>query len=101
MYIKKIMLLCLSDANQSTASSELKKAYRKSDIQIANLNEKQDTILSSVNASQNSRQPICKTRNDFHILASIKTDKFDNTLKDQSNYYIQIKIWRYNSLHQK
>ena len=31
------MFLCLRNANQPTASSELKKAYRKSDILIANL----------------------------------------------------------------
>ena len=34
------MLLCLSDANQQTVSSVLKKAYMKSDIQIVNGNEK-------------------------------------------------------------
>ena len=50
------MLLCLGDANQQTMSSELKKVYMKSEIQIANENEKLYTMLSQVNASQNSRQ---------------------------------------------
>ena len=50
------MLLCLGDANQQTMSSELKKVYMKSGIQIANENEKLYTMLSQVNASQNSRQ---------------------------------------------
>ena len=38
------------------ANSEfiIKKAYKKSDIQIANENKKLDTMLSQINASQNS-----------------------------------------------
>ena len=59
------MLLCLSDANQKTVSSELIKAYRKSGIQIANANEKLSTMLSQVNASQNSRQTKGNTYNGF------------------------------------
>ena len=43
------------NANQQTVSSELKKAYMKSGIQIVNGNEKLYTMLSQVNASQNSR----------------------------------------------
>ena len=71
MYIKNRILLCLSDANKTTASSELKKAYRKSDIQIANRNEKLDTMLSQVNASQNSQQMIDNTHNGFQPLALV------------------------------
>ena len=55
------MLLCLSDGNQQTVSSELKKAYMKSGIQIANVNEKLYAMLSQANASQNSRQMIGNT----------------------------------------
>ena len=60
------MLLGLGDANQQTVSSEFKKkAYMKSGIQIANENEKLYTMLSQVNASQNSRQMIGNTYNGF------------------------------------
>ena len=59
------MLLCLGDANQQTVSSEFLKAYMKSDIQIANENEKLYTMLSQVNASQISRQMIGNTYNNF------------------------------------
>ena len=59
------MLLCFGDANQQTMSSELKKAYMKSGIQITNENEKLYTMLSQVNASQNSRQMIGNTENGF------------------------------------
>ena len=59
------MLLCLGDANQQTMSSELKKAYMKLGIQITNENEKLYTMLSQVNASQNSRQMIGNTYNGF------------------------------------
>ena len=89
MYLNKRMYLCLSDANQPTASSEPKiKPYRKSNIQIAYENEKLDTKLSQ-NASQNLRQTICNTHIDFQILASIITERFDNTLNDQSSYYLR------------
>ena len=56
---------CLSDANQPIASSELNKNYMKSDIQIINGNEILNTMLSQVNASQNSRQIIGNTSNVF------------------------------------
>ena len=59
------MLLCLGDANQQTVSSEFKKAYMKSSIQIANEKEKLYTMLSQVNPSQNSRQMIGNTYNGF------------------------------------
>ena len=71
------MLLSLSDANQQTVSSELKKAYRKSDIQVANGNEKLYTMLSQVNASQNSRQTISNTHNGFQPFACIMTEILD------------------------
>ena len=46
-------------------------------------------MLSQVNASQNSRQMINNIHNDFQPFACIMTEKFDNTLKDQSNYYLR------------
>ena len=46
-------------------------------------------MLSQVNESQNSRQTIGNTHNGFQLLASIITERFDNTLKDQSNYYLR------------
>ena len=46
-------------------------------------------MLSQVNASQNSRQMIDNIHNDFQIFACIMTEKFDNTPKDQSNYYLR------------
>ena len=46
-------------------------------------------MLSQVNASQNSRQTIGNTHNDFQPLASIITERFDNSLKYQSNYYLR------------
>ena len=59
------MLLCFGDASQQTVSSEFKKAYMKLGIQIANENEKLYTMLSQVNASQNSRQMIGNIYNGF------------------------------------
>ena len=69
--------MCLGDANQQTVSSELKKTYMKSDIQIVNGNEKLYTMLSQVNASQNSRQMIGNTHNSFQPFACIMTEKLD------------------------
>ena len=46
-------------------------------------------MLSQVNASQNSRQMIGNTHNGFQPLASIITERFDNSLKYQSNYYLR------------
>ena len=74
------MLLSLSDANHPTDSSELK-IYSKSDILIVSGNEKLDTMLSQVGASQNSRLTIGNTHNGIQYLASIITERFDNTLK--------------------
>ena len=71
-------LLFLSDANQQIVSSELKKIdNRKSYIQIANRNKKLCTMLNQVNASQNSRQMIGNTHNDFQPFACIMTEKGD------------------------
>ena len=44
------MFLCLSDAKQPTANSEIKKLTRSQKLQIVNGNEKLDTKLSSENA---------------------------------------------------
>ena len=46
-------------------------------------------MLSQVNASQNSRQTIGNTHNGFLHLASIITERFDNTQKDQCNFYLR------------
>ena len=67
--------MCLGDANHQIVSSELKKAYMKSGIQIVNGNEKLDTMLSQINASQNSRQIIGNTHNGFQPFACIMTEK--------------------------
>ena len=48
-----------------------------------------DTILSQVNASQNSRQMIDNIHNDFQPFACIMTERFYNTQRDQSNYYFR------------
>ena len=46
-------------------------------------------MQSQVNASQYSRQMIDKIHNDFQPFACIMTEKFDNTPKDQSHYYLR------------
>ena len=46
-------------------------------------------MLNQVNAPQNSRQMIDNIHNDFQPLACIMTERFDNTPKDQSNYYLR------------
>ena len=66
-----------------------KKLSEGQKLQIAYWNEKLDTMLSQVNASQNSRQMIEKIHNDFQSFACIMIDKFDNIPKDQSNYYLR------------
>ena len=66
-----------------------KKLSGSQKLQIAYSNEKLDTILSQVNASQNSRQMINNIHNDFQPFACIMTERFDNTPKDQSNYYLK------------
>ena len=44
---------------------------------------------SSHKKSQNSQQTIDNTHNGFQLLVSIITEKLNNTLKDQSNYYLK------------
>ena len=46
-------------------------------------------MLSQVNESQNSLQKSGNTHNCLQLLASIITERFDNTLKDQSNNYFR------------
>ena len=65
------MFLCLSDVKQPTASSELNKHTRDQKLQIAYGNEKLDTILNQIKASQISRQTIGNTNNGFQPLANI------------------------------
>ena len=50
---------------------------------------RKDTMLSQVNASQNSQQMIDNIHNDFQPFACIMNERFDNTPKDQSNYYLR------------
>ena len=79
----------LSDGKQPTASSELKinlQEVRHSDCQWR---WDQDTMLSQVNESQNSQHSIGNTYSDFQPLANIITERLDNTLKAQSNYYLR------------
>ena len=67
----------------------LKKTFRKSETADCLLKWEKDTMLSQVNALQNSRQMIDNIHTDFHPFACIMTEKFDNTPKDQSNYYLR------------
>ena len=77
MYKNNKMLLCFGDVNHQTVNSELKKAYIKSGIQIANGNEKLYIMLSQVKASQNSRQMIGNTHNGFQSFVCIMTENLD------------------------
>ena len=77
MLINYRMLLHFGDTSQQTVNLELNKAYMKSGIQIANGNEKLYTMLSQVNALQNSRQMIDNTHNGFQPFACIMTEKLD------------------------
>ena len=63
------------------------KKIRKSETADCLLKREKDTMLSQVNASQNSRLMIDNIHNDFQPFACIMTEKFDNTPKDQTNYY--------------
>ena len=68
------MLMCLSDVKQQIASLELnKKLTRNQKLQTAYANEKLDTMLSQVNASQNWWQTIGNTHNGFSPWTSIIT----------------------------
>ena len=46
-------------------------------------------MMSQVNASQNSRQMIDNIHNNFQPFACIMTERFENTSKYQSNYYLR------------
>ena len=82
LFINNIIYLCLNDANQPTASSELLKIFSGSQKpQIAYWIEKLDTMLSQANASQNSRQMIDNIYNDLQPFACIMTNRFDSTQK--------------------
>ena len=78
------MFLCLSDGKQPTASWEHKtKLTRSQELQIAYGNEKLDTILSQLNALENSRQLKSITQSGFHPLARIITERLDNIQMNQ------------------
>ena len=74
------MILSLSKAKHSKASSELKMLTRNQKLQIANGIEKRDIILSQVDAAQNSRQVKRNIHNSFKPLASIIIERFDNPI---------------------
>ena len=67
----------------------LKKLTRSQKLQIAYWNEKLDTILSQVNAPENSRQPINNAHIDFQPLACIITERLDNIKINESNNYLR------------
>ena len=58
-----------------------KKLSGSQKLQIAYWNEKLDTMLNQVNASQNSRQMIDNIHNDFQPFDCIMAEKFDNIQK--------------------
>ena len=82
--------MCLNNTNQTTACSELKtKTFRKS--------ETADCWLKW-ETRHNAEQSKCITKftiddrqfhNDFQPFACIMTERFENTPKDQSNYYLR------------
>ena len=67
----------------------LKKLTRSQKLQIAYGNEKLDTILSQVNAPENSRQQIANTQSGFQPLASIITERLDIIQVNESNNYLR------------
>ena len=73
--------MCLNDANQPTASLELKKLSGSQKPQIAHWIEKLDTVLNQANASQNSLQMIDNINNDLQPFACIMIKRFDSTQK--------------------
>ena len=66
-----------------------KKLTRSKKLDIAYRNKKLDTILSQVNAPENSRQPIANTQSGFKPLASIITERLDNIQINESNSYLR------------
>ena len=67
----------------------LNKLTRSQKLQIAYGNEKLNTILSQVNAPQNSRQQIANTQSGFQPLASIITERLDSIQINGSNNYLR------------
>ena len=86
--------MCLIDANQPTACSEIFKTFRKSETADCLLKWEKDTMLSQVNASQNPRQRIDKIHNDFQPFACIMTERFDNTQKINLTIITEISVKR-------
>ena len=66
-----------------------KKLTRSQKLQIAYGNEKLDTILSQVNAPENSRHPIANTQSGFQPLANFITERLNNTQISKSNNYLR------------
>ena len=67
----------------------LNKLTRSQKLQIAYGNEKLDTILSQVNAPENSEKQIANTQNCFQPLACIITERLDNIQIDESISYLR------------
>ena len=86
------MFLCLSDGKQPTTSWELLKNCKSQKLQIVYGNEKLDTILSQVNAPENSQQSIANTQSGFQPFASIITERLDNIQIYESNNYLREEI---------
>ena len=66
------------ESSQQLVENLKKKLTRNQKLQIAYGNEKLDTILSQVNAPENSRQQIANTQSGFQPLASIITERLDS-----------------------
>ena len=77
------------ESNQQLVENFLKKLTRSQKLQIAYGNEKLDTILSQVNAPENSRQQIANTQSGFQPLASIITERLDSIQINESNNYLR------------
>ena len=75
--------------SQQLVQNFKKKLSGNQRLQIAYGNEKLNTMLSQLNVSQNLRQMIDNIYNDFQPFSCIMAERFDNTPKDQSNYYLR------------
>ena len=77
------------ESSQQLVENLKKKLTRSQKLQIAYRNEKLDTILSQVNAPENSRQQIANTQSGFQPLASIITERLESIQINESNNYLR------------
>ena len=77
------------ESSQQQVENLKKKLTRSQKLQIAYGNEKLDTILSQVNAPENSWQPIANTQSGFQPLACIITERLDSIQINESNNYLR------------